>query len=109
MNVDGIAYRTIWVNEDGWSINVIDQTRMPHLFEILNLKTLQDCCGAIRDMVVRGAPLIGATAAYGFYLAMRDDASDMSMASAYRKLYETRPTAVNLRSAKPPHSSRNGW
>ena len=97
MNVDGIAYRTIWVNEDGWSINVIDQTRMPHLFEILNLKTLQDCCGAIRDMVVRGAPLIGATAAYGFYLAMRDDASDMSMASAYRKLYETRPTAVNLR------------
>ncbi len=97
MNVDGVAYRTIWVNEDGWSIDVIDQTRMPHLFEILNLKTLQDCCVAIKDMVVRGAPLIGTTAAYGFYLAMREDASDAGIENAHRKLYETRPTAVNLR------------
>ena len=97
MNVDGIAYRTIWVNEDGWSINVIDQTKLPHLFEILNLKTLQDCCVAIKHMVVRGAPLIGTTAAYGFYLAMREDASDEGMQNAYMKLYETRPTAVNLR------------
>ncbi|MFA9420753.1 MAG: S-methyl-5-thioribose-1-phosphate isomerase [Gammaproteobacteria bacterium] len=97
MNVDGIAFRTIWVNQDGWSIDVIDQTRMPHLFEISNLRTLQDCCVAIRDMVVRGAPLIGTTAAYGFYLAMRDDASDEGIASAYRKLFKTRPTAVNLR------------
>jgi len=97
VNVDGIAFRTIWVNQDGWSIDVIDQTRMPHLFEILNLKTLQDCCVAIRNMVVRGAPLIGTTAAYGFYLAMRDDSSDEGIASAYRKLFKTRPTAVNLR------------
>ena len=97
MNVDGIAYRTIWVNKDGWSVDVIDQTRMPHLFEVLNLKTLQDSCRAIRRMVVRGAPLIGATAAYGFYLAMREDASDQSIESAFNKLYQTRPTAVNLR------------
>jgi methylthioribose-1-phosphate isomerase len=97
MNVDGTAYRTIWVNQDGWSVNVIDQTRMPHLFQILNLKTLRDCCVAIQDMVVRGAPLIGTTAAYGFYLAMREDASDEGMESAYRNLYQTRPTAVNLR------------
>lgn len=97
MNVDGVPYRTIWLNEDGWSINVIDQTKLPHLFEILNLQTLQDCCVAIKHMVVRGAPLIGATAAYGFYLAMREDASDEGMENAYKKLYETRPTAVNLR------------
>jgi len=97
MNVDGVAYRTIWVNQDGWSIDVIDQTRMPHLFEISNLKTLQDCCLAIKHMVVRGAPLIGVTAAYGFYLAMREDASDEGMESAFKTLFETRPTAVNLR------------
>jgi methylthioribose-1-phosphate isomerase len=97
MDVDGVAYRSIWVNEDGWSVDVIDQTRMPHLFEISNLKTLQDCCLAIQQMVVRGAPLIGATAAYGFYLAMRDNASDAAIENAYEKLFETRPTAVNLR------------
>lgn len=97
MNVDGTAYRTIWVNEDGWSVNVIDQTKMPHLFEVLNLKTLDDCCLAIKYMVVRGAPLIGITAAYGFYLAMREDASNSGMQNAYAKLNETRPTAVNLR------------
>lgn len=97
MNVDGVPYRTIWVNQDGWSINVVDQTRLPHFFEILNLKTLRDCCAAINRMVVRGAPLIGVTAAYGFYLAMREDASDQGMKNAYMKLFETRPTAVNLR------------
>ncbi len=97
MNVDGIAYRSIWVNPDGWSIDVIDQTRLPHEFEVLNLKTLEDSCAAIRDMVVRGAPLIGATAAYGLYLALREDASDPAMQLAYDQLFKTRPTAVNLR------------
>ena len=96
MNVDGVSYRTIWVNEDEWSIDVIDQTKMPHQFEVLNLKSLTDACVAIKDMVVRGAPLIGATAAYGTYLAMLDDASDAGMKDAYVKLYDTRPTAVNL-------------
>ncbi|MCP4386693.1 MAG: S-methyl-5-thioribose-1-phosphate isomerase, partial [Gammaproteobacteria bacterium] len=92
MNVDGKPFRSIWVNDDGVSIDVIDQTRLPHEFEILNLKSLDDSCLAIRDMVVRGAPLIGATAAYGFYLAMRRNASDSAMVSAYEALYATRPT-----------------
>jgi methylthioribose-1-phosphate isomerase len=97
MHVDGLPCRSIWVNADGWSIDVIDQTRLPHSFEILNLQTLDDACHAIRDMVVRGAPLIGATAAYGFYLAMREDASTAGMDKTCQLLFETRPTAVNLR------------
>ena len=97
MHVDGLPYRSIWINADGWSIDVIDQTRLPHSFEILNLQTLDDACRAIRDMVVRGAPLIGATAAYGFYLAMREDSSTAGMDKACQLLFETRPTAVNLR------------
>ena len=96
MQVDGVPYRSIWINADGWSIDVIDQTRLPHNLEILNLTTLNDACDAIRDMVVRGAPLIGATAAYGFYLAMREDSSDAGMEIAYTRLAQTRPTAVNL-------------
>ena len=97
MHVDGVPYRSIWINADGWSIDVVDQTRLPHSLEILNLTTLDDACVAIRDMVVRGAPLIGATAAYGFYLAMRKDSSDAGMAIAYKRLAQTRPTAINLR------------
>jgi len=97
MNVDGIAYRSIWINSDGWSIDIIDQTRLPHVFAIKNLKTLAEACTAIRDMQVRGAPLIGATAAYGYYLAMRDDPSAAGMQQAHQRLFETRPTAVNLR------------
>ena len=97
MHVNGRPYSSIWINADGWSIDVIDQRRLPHSFEILNLQTLDDACHAIRDMVVRGAPLIGATAAYGFYLAMRKDASTVSMDKACQLLLETRPTAVNLR------------
>jgi methylthioribose-1-phosphate isomerase len=97
MHVDGQPYRSIWINADGWSIDVIDQTRLPHSFEILNLQTLDNACHAIRDMVVRGAPLIGATAAYGFYFAMREDASTVGMDKACQLLFETRPTAVNLR------------
>lgn len=97
MNVDGVPYRSIWLNDDRISIDVIDQTRLPHEFQIRNLTTLGDACVAISDMVVRGAPLIGATAAYGFYLAMLQDASDTAMDAAYDSLYAARPTAVNLR------------
>ena len=97
MNVDGIPYRSIWVNDDGCSVDIIDQTRLPHEFVIAKLKTLEQACHAIAAMQVRGAPLIGATAAYGFYLAMRADASDSGMEQAYDRLYATRPTAVNLR------------
>ena len=97
MNVDGIPYRSIWLNQDGWSVDIIDQTRLPHVFATNNLTTLAHACDAIRDMQVRGAPLIGATAAYGYYLALLHDPSDVSMQHAYQMLMETRPTAVNLR------------
>lgn len=96
MKVDGVTYRTIWVNKDGWSVDVIDQTRLPYAFETLNLKNLPDVCLAIKEMVVRGAPLIGATAAYGVYLAMRENASDKNLKQACSALFQTRPTAVNL-------------
>ncbi|MBB4301221.1 methylthioribose-1-phosphate isomerase [Rhodobium orientis] len=97
MKVDGTDYRTIWLNDDGWSVGIIDQTRLPHVFTTLDLKTLDDAARAIRDMWVRGAPLIGATAAYGMALALRDDASDATLATATDVLLATRPTAINLR------------
>ena len=97
MNVNGKHYRTIWLNGDGWSVEIIDQTKFPHVFETVTLKTVPDAATAIRDMLVRGAPLIGVTAAYGMSLAMRADASDAGLASAYDELVETRPTAINLK------------
>ncbi len=97
MNIFGRAYRTIWPDEDGVSIHVIDQTRLPHRFETVSLSTSAEVADAIVTMVVRGAPLIGATAAYGYAMAMREDASDANLEAAYHRLYETRPTAVNLR------------
>ncbi|TNF85795.1 MAG: S-methyl-5-thioribose-1-phosphate isomerase [Gammaproteobacteria bacterium] len=97
MNVDGKPYRSIWVNSDGWSVDIIDQTRLPHEFSVLNLQNLAQACAAIRDMAVRGAPLIGSTAAYGYYLALNTDGSDKNLATAYDELLQTRPTAVNLR------------
>lgn len=97
MKVDGKSYRTIWLGEDGWSVEIIDQTRLPHVFEIVRLASLDDVTRAIRDMQVRGAPLIGVTAAYGLALAMRADPSNAHLAHACTVLAATRPTAVNLR------------
>jgi methylthioribose-1-phosphate isomerase len=97
MDVNGRHYRTIWLNDDGWSVAIIDQTKFPHLFETVTLRTMPEAASAIRGMLVRGAPLIGVTAAYGMALAMRADGSDAALASAYRLLIETRPTAINLR------------
>ena len=97
MKVDGTAYRTIWMADDGWSVEIIDQTRLPHDFTVATLRTCADAAAAIRTMQVRGAPLIGATAAYGMCLAVRDDASDAAIDRAYDELLATRPTAVNLR------------
>ena len=97
MNIDGKAYRTIWVAEDGWSVNVIDQTRLPHELAILTLKTADDAAHAIKSMQVRGAPLIGATAAYGVCLALREDASDEAVDKVIAMLAAQRPTAINLR------------
>ena len=96
MKIDGIHYRTIRVADDGWSVEIIDQTQLPHRFALVRLETAEDCARAIRDMNVRGAPLIGATAAYGICLALRADPSDASLDAACAMLGATRPTAVNL-------------
>jgi len=97
MKVDGKSWRTIWLDSDGWSVGVIDQTRLPHRFATKRLTTLEDAAAAIADMVVRGAPLIGATAAYGMCLALRADASDDGIERAHAVLRATRPTAINLK------------
>ncbi|HYD29470.1 MAG TPA: S-methyl-5-thioribose-1-phosphate isomerase [Azospirillaceae bacterium] len=97
MKVDGVAYRTIWLAADGWSVEIIDQTRLPHAFTVARLTTLEEAAHAIRAMLVRGAPLIGATAAYGVALALHADASDANLAHACDVLAGTRPTAINLR------------
>lgn len=97
MKIGGKAYRTIWLGEDGWSVVVIDQTRLPFSFETVTLTTVAQAADAIRHMTVRGAPLIGATAAYGVALALRADASDPALEQALSLLGATRPTAVNLR------------
>ncbi len=97
MKIDGKPYRTIWPNADGLSVTVIDQTRLPHEFETVGLASAEDAARAIKAMVVRGAPLIGATAAYGLAMALRDDPSDEALDRAYALLHATRPTAINLR------------
>jgi methylthioribose-1-phosphate isomerase len=97
VKVDGRPYRTIWLSGDGSSVDVIDQRWLPHEFRIATLSSVKDAATAIRDMWVRGAPLIGATAAYGVALAMREDPSDAALDAARTKLGATRPTAINLR------------
>jgi methylthioribose-1-phosphate isomerase len=97
LNIKGKPYRTIWAAPDGWSVEIIDQTRLPHELAIVSLKTLQDAARAIKTMQVRGAPLIGATAAYGVCLALRAGASDEALDGAIALLAEQRPTAINLR------------
>ena len=97
MNVDGKPTRTIWAAADGWAVEIIDQTKLPFQFVTQRLETVDDAVKAIRDMRVRGAPLIGATAAYGMALAMHGDPSDENLEAAAGALLETRPTAVNLR------------
>lgn len=90
-------YRSIWISNDGWAVEIIDQTQLPHAFVVVRLESLADAAVAIETMQVRGAPLIGATAAYGLALAARNDASNEALDSAYQSLMATRPTAVNLR------------
>lgn len=97
MKVDGKSYRSIWLDEDGWAVRIIDQTLLPHRFHVPRLESLEDAARAIADMQVRGAPLIGATAAYGLALALRDSPSDDALETARETLMATRPTAVNLR------------
>jgi methylthioribose-1-phosphate isomerase len=97
MKIDGKPTRTIWVESDGAAVGVIDQTLLPHRFATLRLATLEDAARAIKTMRVRGAPLIGAAAAYGVWLALAADASDESLERAYATLLATRPTAINLK------------
>jgi len=97
VNVNGHPMRTIWPAEDGRTVEIIDQTRLPHELVIVGLETVEDAACAIRTMQVRGAPLIGATAAYGIALAMAQDSSDAALEAAITQLAATRPTAVNLR------------
>ena len=96
MKVRGRHYRSIWLADDGWAVEIIDQTRLPHNFSVVRLETLADAARAIETMMVRGAPLIGATAAYGLCLAARQDPSSEALESACEALLATRPTAVNL-------------
>src|ERR1700749_397115 len=98
MRIDGVPYRTIWVDrDDDWSIRIIDQTKLPWTLEILRLTDLAQAAHAIRSMQVRGAPLIGAAAAYGLCLSLRHDSSSEAMEGDASLLAATRPTAVNLR------------
>jgi methylthioribose-1-phosphate isomerase len=97
VRVDGRHIRSIWLEPDGWSVGAVDQRRLPHEFVIAAIASCEDAAEAIRSMLVRGAPLIGATAAYGIALAMRADSSDAAFDRAYDMLIVTRPTAVNLK------------
>ena len=95
MDVDGKSYRTIWVG-DGGRVEVIDQRRLPERFEVLALDSVDDAAEAIREMAVRGAPLIGATGAYGLALGAKRDPTDSGLATAYEQLAAARPTGRNL-------------
>ncbi len=97
MKIDGRDTRTIWLERDRESVGIIDQTLLPHQFATVRLQTIEDAAHAIRSMQVRGAPLIGATAAYGVWLALRADASDENLERACAVLLATRPTAINLK------------
>jgi methylthioribose-1-phosphate isomerase len=97
VNVNGRPMRTIWLAEDGRTVEIIDQTRLPHELMIVGLETAEDAARAIRTMQVRGAPLIGAAAAYGVALAATEDPSDAALEAVITQLAATRPTAVNLR------------
>jgi methylthioribose-1-phosphate isomerase len=97
LKIDGRAYRTIWPDANGRVVHVIDQSKLPHIFETVRLESSAEAAIAIRDMIVRGAPLIGATGAYGLALAVAADPSDSAVEAAYSELVNARPTAVNLR------------
>jgi methylthioribose-1-phosphate isomerase len=97
MKIDGTPYRSVWVDADGWSVHVFDQTKLPWALDILRLTDVAQVAHAIGSMQVRGAPLIGAVAAYGVALAVRADASAEALERDAAMLADTRPTAVNLR------------
>jgi methylthioribose-1-phosphate isomerase len=97
MKVGDTHYRSIWFDGETARVKIIDQRWLPHEFRVVELDSLGEFATAIRDMWVRGAPLIGATAAYGVAIEMQRNASDEALDNAWERLHETRPTAVNLR------------
>jgi methylthioribose-1-phosphate isomerase len=97
MKIDGVHYRSIWLSDNGWSVRIFDQRQLPWHVEVAELTQVEMAARAIKEMWTRGAPLIGATAAYGLCLGLRVDASDEALEHHYTALLATRPTAVNLR------------
>ena len=96
MRVKGKNYKSIWLDKKKLVVVVIDQRLLPHQFKLLYLKNIKDVKKAIQNMVVRGAPLIGVTAAYGIYLSMKKNPSDKNLNSSVNFLKDSRPTALNL-------------
>lgn len=97
MKINNVHYRTVWVAEDLKTVEIIDQTKLPFEFETIQLTTMNQAATAIREMWVRGAPLIGAVASYGMALGMRENPSDEGINTCYDVLINTRPTAINLK------------
>ena len=97
MKIENKQYRTIWFDKDNQSVKIIDQTKLPHQFIIKDLKTVKDAINAIKTMEVRGAPLIGGTAAYGIFLAVKESTEPNFIKKSSEDLIQSRPTAINLR------------
>ena len=97
MKIEGKEYRTIWFDEQNQVVKIIDQTKLPHQFIIKDLKTVKDAINAIKTMEVRGAPLIGATAAYGLVLAIIENNDQTFLQKSSEDLINSRPTAINLK------------
>ena len=97
MKIEGKEYRTIWFDEKNQTVKIIDQTKLPHKFIIKDLKTVKDAINAIKIMEVRGAPLIGATAAYGLVLAIIENNDQTFLKKSSEDLINSRPTAINLK------------
>ncbi len=97
MKIEGKEYRTIWFDEKSQTVKIIDQTKLPHQFIIKDLKTVKDAINAIKTMEVRGAPLIGGTAAYGIVLAIMEKNDPNFIKKNSEELIQSRPTAINLK------------
>ncbi len=97
MHINGKEFRTIWFDKKDQVVKIIDQTKLPHKFEIKNLKTIKDAINAIKTMEVRGAPLIGATAAYGIVLTIMENNDSEFIKKSSEDLIKSRPTAINLK------------
>ena len=95
MKIKGKEYRTIWFDDKNSIVNIIDQTKLPHKFIIKKLKTINDAINAIKTMEVRGAPLIGATAAYGIVLSIIENNDQSFLKKSSEDLINSRPTAIN--------------